>query len=82
MTRHRLALALLTVVAVVLGACTASQTGGSAQPSTQAPTPDIGPMSGMASGEGAGAARRDNAEELTCPPGPPEAIRPQGVGDN
>jgi predicted lipoprotein with Yx(FWY)xxD motif len=36
---RRLALALLAVSALMLGACTASQTGGSAQPSTQAPTP-------------------------------------------
>jgi predicted lipoprotein with Yx(FWY)xxD motif len=39
MFRTRLALALLAVVALTVGACTASQTGSSPQASAQAPTP-------------------------------------------
>jgi len=39
MFRSRLALSLLAVIALTLGACTASQTGSSPQASAQAPTP-------------------------------------------
>jgi predicted lipoprotein with Yx(FWY)xxD motif len=45
---RRLALALLAVFTLVLGACTASQTGSSPQASAQAPTPVATPESSPA----------------------------------
>jgi predicted lipoprotein with Yx(FWY)xxD motif len=51
MIGRRLALALLAVIALTLGACTASQTGGTAQPSTQAPTPEATSAAPTASAE-------------------------------
>ncbi|HET9344738.1 MAG TPA: hypothetical protein VFO05_03470 [Candidatus Limnocylindrales bacterium] len=43
MLGRRYALALLAVIALTVGACTATQTGGSPQASAQAPTPAASP---------------------------------------
>jgi len=51
MFRTRLALALLAVVALTVGACTANQAGGSVSPSAQAPTPVATPEESPTAGD-------------------------------
>ena len=62
MFRTRFALALVAVVALTLGACTASQTGSSPQASAQAPTPAAATPEPATSEEPTGSAGDDAGE--------------------
>src|SRR5262245_54114899 len=56
---RRFTMALLAVIALTLGACTATQTGGSTAPSAQAPTP-------IATAESSPTASAEESEEPTA----------------